>query len=124
MPYRFAADLVLLLHFLFAVLAVFGGALVAHNFNWAWLHIPAVLWSSVVNLMSWTCPLTPLEKSLRTRAGQSGYPGGFIQHYVGRAVYPRGMPRRLELVAGISILVGNLVVYAAIFAMGAQGSAV
>jgi hypothetical protein len=124
MPYRLAADLVLLLHFLFAAFAVFGGALVATNFYWAWPHIPAVLWSSVVNLKSWTCPLTPLEKSLRTRAGQSGYPGGFIQHYVGRAVYPRGMPRRLELVAGISILVGNFVVYAAIFAIAAQGSAV
>jgi hypothetical protein len=116
MPYRLAADLVLLLHFLFAAFAVFGGALVACNFRWAWLHIPAVLWSSVVNLKSWTCPLTPLEKSLRTSAGQAGYAGGFIQHYVGRAVYPRGMPRRLELVAGISILVGNLVVYAFILA--------
>lgn len=82
-----------------------------------WLHIPAVLWSSVVNLKSWTCPLTPLEKLLRTRAGLSGYAGGFVQHYVGRAVYPRGMPRRLELVAGISILVGNLVAYAAILAL-------
>ena len=124
MPNRIAADLVLLLHFLFAAFAVFGGALVAHNFAWAWIHIPAVLWSSVVNLMSWTCPLTPLEKSLRTRAGQAGYPGGFIQHYVGRAVYPRGMPRQMQLVAGVSILVGNLVVYAVIIAMTANGSAV
>ena len=124
MPYRLAADLVLLLHFLFAAFAVFGGVLVAHNFHWAWFHIPAVLWSSVVNLKSWTCPLTPLEKSLRMRACQSGYAGGFIQHYVGRAVYPRGMPRQLELVAGISIFVGNLVVYAAIFAMTAYGSSV
>ena len=87
MPYRLAADLVLLVHFLFAAFAVFGGALAAYNFYWAWLH---------------------------TRAGQSGYPGGFIQHYVGRAVYPRGMPRQLELVADISILVGNPAVYAAI----------
>ncbi len=117
MPYRLAADLVLLLHFLFAAFAVFGGALVAYNLHWAWLHIPAVLWSSVVNLKSWTCPLTPLEKLLRTRAGLSGYAGGLVQHYVGRAVYPRGMPRRLELVAGISILVGNLVAYAAILAL-------
>ncbi len=124
MPNRIAADLVLLLHFLFAAFAVFGGALVAHNLEWAWFHIPAVLWSSLVNLMSWTCPLTPLEKSLRARAGQAGYAGGFIQHYVGRAVYPRGMPRQMELVAGVSILVGNLVVYAVIFAIAAKGSAV
>jgi hypothetical protein len=112
--YRIAADLVLLAHFLFAAFAVFGGTLVFYNHAWAWLHIPVVLWSSAVNLMSWTCPLTPIEKALRNRAGQGGYSGGFIQHYVGRAVYPRGMPRQLELVAGISILVGNALLYAAI----------
>jgi Protein of Unknown function (DUF2784) len=114
MPFRIAADAVLLAHFVFAAFAVFGGILVAVNPTWAWVHVPVVLWSSAVNLMSWTCPLTPLEQSLRARAGQAGYRGGFIQHYVGHAVYPRGMPRQLELVAGISVLVGNALVYALI----------
>ena len=117
MRYRITADLVLLAHFLFAAFAVFGGLLLLDNFQWAWLHLPTVAWSAIVNLKGWTCPLTPLEKSLRARAGQAGYDGGFIQHYVGRAVYPRGMPRRLELVAGVSILVGNAFVYAAIAAL-------
>ena len=121
MLYRVGADVVLLLHFLFAAFAAFGGALVACDFAWAWLHVPAVLWSSIVNLMSWTCPLTPFENALRIRAGQSGYTGGFIQHYVGHAVYPRGMPRRLALVAGISILVGNALVYAGILIWTASG---
>ena len=116
MPSRIAADLVLLFHFLFAAFAVFGGLLVLHSFNWMWIHIPAVLWSSIVNLMGWTCPLTPMEKALRAEAGQSGYHGGFIQHYIGRLVYPRGMPRQLGLVAGISILAGNALIYAAILA--------
>lgn len=120
---RIAADLVLVGHFLFAAFAVFGGALVALDFRWAWFHVPAVLWSAVVNLMSWTCPLTPLEQRLRARAGQSGYAGGFIQHYVGRAVYPRGMPRQMELVAGISILAGNALVYAVLLSMKSMGFA-
>jgi hypothetical protein len=60
--------------------------------------------------------LTPIEKRLRVRAGQAGYAGGFIQHYVGRAVYPRGMPRRMELIAGFSVLAGNALVYAGILA--------
>ena len=59
MLYRIGADLVLLAHFIFAAFAVFGGLLAFHNSAWPWLHIPVVLWSSVVNLMSWTCPLTP-----------------------------------------------------------------
>lgn len=116
MRHRIAADLVLLAHFLFAAFAVFGGLLLLDNVQWAWLHLPAVLWSSIVNLMGWTCPLTPVEKSLRARAGQAGHDGGFIQHYVGRAVYPRGMPRQMELVAGVSVLAGNALVYACILA--------
>jgi len=63
-----------------------------------------------------TCPLTPIENNLRTHAGQAGYSGGFMQHYVGRAVYPRGMPRQMELIAGVSILAGNALVYAGILA--------
>jgi len=120
MLYRLGADLVLLAHFLFAAFAVLGGVLVFFNSAWAWVHIPVVLWSSVVNLMSWTCPLTPLENALRVRAGQSGYPGGFVQHYIGRAVYPRGMPRRLELVAGVSILAGNALVYGGLLTWAAR----
>ena len=52
MGYRIAADSVLLAHFLFAAFAVFGGILVAFDFTWAWIHIPVVIWSSLVNLMS------------------------------------------------------------------------
>ena len=115
MPYRVAADLVLLGHFAFVAFAVFGGASVLFRPALAWVHLPVVIWSAIVNLVSWTCPLTPLEQALRTRAGQSGYAGGFVQHYVGRVVYPRGMPRQMELVAGVSVLAWNLVVYAIVF---------
>jgi hypothetical protein len=112
--YRIGADLVLLAHFLFAGFAVFGGPLALCSPVWPWLHIPTVLWSSVVNLLSWTCPLTPLENALRIRAGQKGYPGGFVERYIGRVVYPRGMPRQLELVAGFSVVGWNLLVYAVV----------
>lgn len=117
MLHRIGADLVLLGHFLFVAFAVFGGVLVYYQPAWAWVHVPAVLWSSIVNLAGWTCPLTPLEKSLRVGSGAEGYSGGFIQHYVGRAVYPRGMPRQMELIAGISIVVWNVLVYAVILAL-------
>lgn len=109
---RIGADLVLLSHLAFVVFAVLGGALFWFDQRWAWVHVPAVLWSSIVNLANWTCPLTPLEKFLRTQAGRAGYSGGFVEHYVGQVVYPRGMPRQMELIAGVSILAWNGVVYA------------
>jgi hypothetical protein len=110
---RFAANAVLLVHFAFVLFAVFGALLAFINSRWMWVHVPVVLWSSVVNLASWTCPLTPLENAYRRAAGE-GFEGGFIQHYVGSLVYPKGMPRRLELIAGVSVLVGNVVLYAAV----------
>jgi hypothetical protein len=112
--YGFAAGVVLFAHFLFVVLAVFGGLAVLVDVRWALLHVPVVAWSSVVNLAGWTCPLTPLEKRLRLAADRPGYEGGFIAHYLGPLVYPGGMPRRLERVAGVSIVAWNAVVYAAI----------
>ena len=112
---RFGADLVLAAHFAFVVLAVAGGVLVYFDARWAWLHVPVVLWSSIVNLAGWTCPLTPLEKSLRAHGGGSGYSGGFVEHYIGNAVYPGGMPRQMELIAGISIVVWNGLVYSCIY---------
>lgn len=112
--YRAAADAVLVVHFAFVLFALFGGLLLLLSHAWAWVHLPVVLWSSVVNLANWTCPLTPLEQACRRRAGQS-YEGGFIEHYVGSLVYPQGMPRRLEWIAGFSVVIWNALVYTAVF---------
>jgi hypothetical protein len=112
--YRIGADVVLFAHFVFAAFAVFGGFLALSNPVWPWLHIPTVLWSSVVNLMSWTCPLTPLESKLRVRGGQE-HSGDFVQRFIGPVVYPRGMPRQLELVAGFSVVGWNVLVYAFVY---------
>jgi len=115
MRHAVAADLVLALHFLFAAFAVFGGFFVLLDWRIVFLHIPAVVWSSIVNLANWTCPLTPLEKSFRQQAGQDVYDGGWIQNYLEPLVRPLGMPRRLELVAGVSVVIWNLVVYAIVW---------
>jgi hypothetical protein len=108
---RIAPELVLALHFAFVLFAVLGGLLALVDLRWALLHVPAVVWSAVVNLAGWTCPLTPLEQILRRRASIAGYEGGFVAHYIAPLVYPAGMPRRLELTAGVSITVWNALVY-------------
>ena len=113
-----AADAVLVGHFLFALFAVLGGFLVLLDPRVMIVHLPVVAWSSIVNLARWTCPLTPLEQGLRRRAGQQAYAGSWIRHYIEPLVRPLGMPRRLELVAGISVVVWNLVVYAIVLRLG------
>ncbi len=111
MLYGVSADAVLVFHFLFILFAVFGGFLVLYKKMVVWVHLPVVLWSSIVNLAGLTCPLTPIENFFRSAAGQLGYQGGFVEHYIAPIVYPAGMPRELELVAGVSIIAWNVAVY-------------
>ena len=115
MSYRLAANLVLLVHFGVVLLAVFGALGVLVHLGWLWIHLPIVLWSSVVNFAGWTCPLTPMENRFRVAGYGSKYEGGFVHHYIGPLVYPGGMPRRLEWVAGVSIVVWNGLIYACIY---------
>ncbi len=109
---KISADTVILFHFAFVFFAVFGGVAVHYKRQVAWFHIPAVLWSSVINLGGWICPLTPLENYFRSKAGLAGYEGGFIEHYIEPLVYPAGMPRNFQLIAGISVVLWNVLVYA------------
>jgi hypothetical protein len=104
MKARILANLVLGVHFAFVIFSVLGGFLVLWKRWVAWFQVPSVLWSSFVN--------TPIENRFRRLAGQAGYEGGFIQHYVAPLVYPGGMPRRMELIAGYSVLIWNAFVYA------------
>jgi hypothetical protein len=108
---RILADLVLGFHFAFIVFALLGGFVVLWKPPIAWLHVPSVVWSAFVNLFSQVCPLTPLENRFRDLAGQAGYEGGFIEHYIARLVYPGAMPERWGLIAGFSVLIWNVLVY-------------
>lgn len=116
--YGFLADGTLVAHLAFVLFAVAGGLFLLLRPGLIWVHLPVVVWSSLVNLLSWTCPLTPIENHFRRLAGSRAYGEGFIVHYIGPMVYPRGMPRQLELVAGISILAWNALVYGGLFLLG------
>ncbi len=118
---RILGNLVLGFHFAFVVFSVLGGFLVLWKRWIAWLHVPSVLWSSFVDLFSHVCPLTPLENRFRRLAGQAGYESGFIEHYITPLVYPRGMPRRMELIAGYSVLIWNAFVYAIVVLLQRRG---
>jgi hypothetical protein len=105
------ADIVIVVHFAFVLFAVFGGLLVRRRPRLAWLHIPAVLWAAGINFMGWICPLTPLEKSLRLAAGEAGYEGGFIRHYLLPIIYPEGATPALGVQLGMAFVLWNLAVY-------------
>lgn len=95
--YQVVADLVLLLHASFVtfvffglVLVILGGAL-----GWRWVRNP---WFrsghlgciAIVVGQDWfgiICPLTTLEMSLRSLAGDAVYAGSFVAHWVSSILY-------------------------------------
>jgi hypothetical protein len=91
MIFRMAADTVLLLHLAFILFAVLGALLVAWRTGFAWLHLPALAWGLWIEITHGICPLTPLENALRRRAGDAGYDGSFIEHYLSPLIYPPGL---------------------------------
>jgi hypothetical protein len=109
------ADAIVALHFAFVLFVVLGASLVLRWPRVAWFHVPAVIWGALVEFTGWICPLTPLENRLRRRAGETGYQGDFIAHYVLPMLYPNGLTRQDQLVLGGAALAINIAIYALAF---------
>jgi hypothetical protein len=110
--YQFLADLLLIIHFAF-ILFVVGGGLFALRYRFlVLLHLPALVWGVYVELSGRICPLTPWENRLRRLAGEEGYSGGFIEHYLLPVIYPQDLTRELQIGLGFSLAAINVVVYA------------
>jgi hypothetical protein len=83
------ANAVALLHAA-AVLFMLTGSLLALRWpRLLWLHVPVSLAILGLYVTGSDCPLTSIELSLRAQAGEPGYTGGFIGHYV---TEPLGFP--------------------------------
>ena len=111
MLYGILSELILLLHLAFILFVVLGGLLVL---KWRWIlfiHIPAAVWGVLIEFMGWICPLTPLENQFRHSAGQSGYDGGFIDHYLIPIIYPEGLTGNIQIILGTAVIILNLVFY-------------
>ena len=111
MIYSFLADLLVVFHLVF-ILYVMAGALLI--FKWPktlWLNMPACFWGMTVEITGWICPLTPWEIQLRRLAGEEGYTGSFIEHYLIPIIYPSGLTREVQMVLGGTVLIVNLCLY-------------
>ncbi len=116
----FLADAILVVHAIFVAWVVFGVLAV-----WRWprlaiAHLPALAWGIWIEVSGRVCPLTPLEVSFRRKAGEGGYTGGFIDHYVGEILYPTGLTREAQWTAAGLLIVVNVVVYGLLMARSAR----
>jgi hypothetical protein len=75
------------------------------------IHLAAVCWGALIELIGYVCPLTPLEVRLRQLGAEAGYDGDFIGHYIIEFLYPSGLTRSLQVWLGISVLLSNALIY-------------
>lgn len=120
MPYRLFADGLVILHGLFVLFVVFGSLLGFWRRAALWWHIPAVIWGAAIELFGWVCPLTPLEQLYRHRAGQVGYSGGFIDHYLTSLIYPSGLTPHTQRLLGVLLILVNGASYAVLWRRARQ----
>ena len=120
--YRLLANAVVSVHALFIVFVVVGGFLA---WRWRWVaavHIPCAIWGALIEFRGWICPLTPLENTLRAKAGERGYGGGFIEHYLFPTIYPSGLTPRVQTLLGTAVLVVNVFAYTVLLRRILRGS--
>ncbi|MFJ9989935.1 DUF2784 domain-containing protein [Pseudomonas putida] len=111
MLYRLSADALVLLHLAFILLVLFGGLLVLRWRRALLLHLPALAWGLAVECLHLQCPLTDWENHMRLAAGQAGYQGGFVEHYVWPLIYPAGLTPQVQVMLGLIVLLLNLGIY-------------
>ncbi len=111
MMWSLLADGLVVIHFAFTAFVIFGGFL---TWKWRWMafvHLPALAWGVWVEVSATICPLTPLENHLRHLAGESGYSGGFLAHYLTAVLYPPGLTWHIQWVLAGVLLALNAVAY-------------
>jgi len=109
--YDLAADLILIVHFVFILFVVFGALLFFVVKKIVFIHIPALIWGSYIELTHSICPLTYLENWFLDKANLTIYSEGFIQNYLVPIVYPADLTKDLQIYLGITLIVVNIIIY-------------
>ncbi|MBU0735206.1 MAG: DUF2784 domain-containing protein, partial [Pseudomonadota bacterium] len=108
------AQITVILHFLWIVFIVFGVVFAIRRSRVAWLHLGGILFSLIINLFGWYCPLTYLEHYLQAGPVSGGaHEEPFIIHYLMPVIYP-DVPERIIRIGEILFVCLNLVIYAGI----------
>ena len=105
------ANITLIVHFTFILFVVFGALLFFVTTKIVFIHIPAFLWGSYIELTHSICPLTYLENWFLHKANLATYSEGFIQNYLIPIVYPTNLTKDLEIYLGIALIVVNMIIY-------------
>jgi hypothetical protein len=106
MFYRVAADIVVLIHFIWILFLIFG-VFIGRKYRAVKIFHGAGLGFAVtMQIFGWYCPLTHLEIWLRRRQDPSHtYSGSFIIYYVEKLVYIELSPKIIFVLTLMMILI-------------------
>jgi hypothetical protein len=116
--FRLLGDAVIILHFLWILFILFG-LLVGIKFRrLIWVHLGGLVFTLVLNIEGWFCPLTYLENHLYSLySPQLTYAGSFIGQYLQKLIYLDVEEAYLRISAVIWVAI-NLGGYALLFKKG------
>jgi hypothetical protein len=106
------ADGVAAVHALVVAFVAAGGLLAWWRPRLARLHLPVAGAALLVNVTGSDCPLTTVELWLRAAAGEQGYTGGFLGHYLVEPLLGRSVSAPLGAGILAVAVVPNAVAYA------------
>ncbi|MFH1242043.1 MAG: DUF2784 domain-containing protein [Pseudomonadota bacterium] len=108
------SDITILFHFLWVLFIVFGIILVWRWPKIAFVHLGGLIFSLIINIFGWYCPLTYLENYLHALSVRGlGYKVSFVQHHLVPIVYP-DLPERTIRIGEILFVFVLLIVYGAL----------
>lgn len=86
--YRLSGDFVILLHLLWIIFILFGFLLALKYFKVTYIHMAGLVFTLVLNLGGWYCPLTYLENYLHSFCDpRLLYGGSFITNNLRKLIY-------------------------------------
>ena len=108
MFYKVAADVVILIHFLWIGFVILGFpvTLYFNSAKWRLFHLAAVILMILMQVTLTICPLTYLEGWLKSGGNTKDvYPGAFIAEWVERLIYVEDMTLEKIMYATMAYLV-------------------
>ena len=109
--YELAANLTFIVHFAFIIFVLFGALLFFVKTKIIYVHVPALIWGTYIELTHNICPLTYLENWFLQKANLTRYPEGFIQNYLVPIVYPQNLTEDFQTYLVTVLIVVNIIIY-------------
>ena len=120
MIYRLASYAVATVHYLFILFAAIGAVGILWWPGLVWGHVAVLVYTALIGIFGWTCPLTPMEAAMRQKGGLPERGADFVEHFFmpilfPKFIFPNGYPNHAFAWACVFVLVLNGLIYAWIY---------